>query len=47
MNYDDISPVNTYLIVFNHYFKTNLEILDNQYYWNDDNQIKDITDMIN
>ena len=47
MNYDDISPVNTYRMVFNHYFKTNLEILDNQYYWNDDNQIKDITDMIN
>ena len=29
------------------YFKTNLDILDNQYYWNDGNQIKNITDMIN
>ena len=45
--YDDISPVNTYRIIFNNYFKTDLEILDNQYHWLDDNQIKDITDIIN
>ena len=46
-NYDNISPVNTYRIIFNDYFKTDFDILKNQYYWMDDNKIKDITEMIN
>ena len=48
----NISPVNTYRIIFNNYFETNLEILDNRYYWHtdsdgiDDNRFKDITEII-
>jgi len=48
----NISPVNTYRIIFNNYFETNLEILDNRYYWYtdsdgiDDNRFKDITEII-
>ena len=48
----NISPVNTYRIIFNNYFETNLEILDNRYYWHtdsdeiDDNHFKDITEII-
>ena len=49
----NISPVNTYRIIFNNYFETNLEILDNRYYWYtdsdaiDDNRFKDITEIMN
>jgi len=48
----NISPVNTYRIIFNNYFETNLEILDNRYYWHtysneiDDNRFKDITEIM-
>ncbi len=49
----NISSVNTYRIIFNNYFETNLEILDNRYYWYtdsdaiDDNRFKDITEIMN
>ena len=49
---ENISSVNTYRIIFNNYFETNLEILDNRYYWYtdsdgiDDNRFKDITEII-
>ena len=49
----NISPVNTYRIIFNNYFETNLEILDDRYYWYtdsdaiDDNRFKDITEIMN
>jgi hypothetical protein len=49
----NISSVNTYRIIFNNYFETNLEILDNRYYWYtdsdaiDDNHFKDITEIMN
>ena len=48
----NISSVNTYRIIFNNYFETNLEILDNRYYWYtdsneiDDKRFKDITEII-
>ena len=49
---ENISSVNTYRIIFNNYFETNLEILDNRYYWHtysneiDDNRFKDITEIM-
>ena len=49
---ENISSVNTYRIIFNNYFETNLEILDNRYYWYtdsneiDDNRFKDITEIM-
>jgi hypothetical protein len=31
--YDDITPVNTFRIIFNHYFGTNLELLEDKAYF--------------
>jgi hypothetical protein len=49
---DNISSVNTYRIIFNNYFGTNLEILDNRHYWFPDFDDKihgftDVTDIVN
>ena len=50
---ENISSPNIYRIIFNNYFETNLEILDNRYYWytdsdneTDDKRFKDITEII-
>ena len=49
---DNISSVNTYRIIFNNYFGTNLEILDNRHYWFPDLDDKihgftDVTEIVN
>ena len=43
---DSITPVNTFRIIFNHYFKTNLEILDDRSYILNGDKFDDITEMI-
>ena len=50
---ENISSPNIYRIIFNNYFETDLEILDNRYYWytdsdneTDDKRFKDITEII-
>jgi hypothetical protein len=42
----NISPVNTYRVIFNEIFETELQMLDKQYYWNNGDQIENITDQI-
>lgn len=49
--YDNITPVNTFRIIFNHYFDQNLELLEDRgyysEYWGKPYKLKDITDLAN
>lgn len=42
---EDITPVNSFRYLFNYYFKTNFEILDNYNYYSPDYRIFDFTDV--
>ena len=48
--YNNISPVNTFRIIFNEYFDADFELLDDRYYWikNDKKpyDMKDVTEII-
>lgn len=47
--YDSITPVNTFRVIFNHYFGTNLALLEDRNYFSQGERIwqyVDVTDMI-
>ena len=48
--YDNISPVNTFRIIFNEYFDSDFELLDDRYYWIKTGKkpydVKDVTEII-
>jgi hypothetical protein len=48
--YDNITPVNTFRVIFNEYFNADFELLDDRHYWiNSDKKpydIKDITEIL-
>ena len=48
--YNNISPVNTFRIIFNEYFDSDFELLDDRYYWIKSDKkpydVKDVTEII-
>ena len=48
--YDNISPINTFRIIFNEYFDSDFELLDDRYYWMKSDKkpydVKDVTEII-
>ena len=46
--YDNITPVNTFRVIFNYYFGTNYELLDDRSYWPNTKARKydDVTDIV-
>ena len=46
--YDSLSSINTYRIIFNHYFNTDYELLPtrNYWYWDGPNKFIDVTDQV-
>ena len=48
--YDSITPVNTFRLIFNYYFNTNYELLDDSTYWSSYHQpfkFLNVTDRMN
>jgi hypothetical protein len=48
--YDGITPVNSFRIIFNSYFNTEYEILDDKNYWSDGSNpydLQDVTEIVN
>ena len=48
-SYDIITPVNTFRIIFNSYFNTDYDLLENKMYLTDDNSADyfiDVTDVL-
>jgi len=43
---DTTTSANIYRIIFNNYFETNYEILDDRYFWSSGYKFRDITDII-
>ena len=49
LSYDVITPVNTFRIIFNSYFDTDYDLLENKIYFTDDNDpdfFIDVTDVL-
>ena len=48
--YDNITPVNSFRVIFNEYFNVDFELLDDKYYWVTEERPydqKDVTEILN